>query len=641
MAAEVEFINTTLRYQLRRLRARSRQAGQNNPFARRFFNMVVNNVAGPTPFALQAKVRFKNGKLDTSANSKIEDEWDLWGKKGVCEMSGRFSWNAVQRLLVRTLAVDGELLLRRYRGADFGRHGYQLQMIDVDRLDDLKNEALPGGGAIHMGVEVDAQSRPVAYHILKRKPASWATNPMLRESERILAEDILHLFIPESAEQVRGVPWIYAALLNLVHLGAFEEAAVIAARVGASQMGVIESPDGGKTLADSQVKDEASGNPQINVEPGTFQMLPPGYTVGDGWNPKYPDAAIEPFVKACLRGIAVGCDVAYHNLSGDMEGVNYSSARIAELDERDSWTTLQNFVAEHLHDDIYADWLRMAVLTRALPFDLDRIDNYKRIYWQPKRWAWVDPEKEVNASIKAIEARLKSRTRIISEQGEDIEDTFDEIAAEEQLAADKKVTLPVSPLATTGKPSTDVGGSDGGTAADGGGKARAAAAPTLVLGEGAFQVKAETTCRRRSSRRATCSSMSRCRYRRCASTCHPRRSRTTCAWKRRRRWKSRSRHPLRSARCQRACRNRRPSATATARSSASRRASATRESAEGGSIRPVRRGIEGDVGAARDDGVRYDEPAARDHGAGARHGALQDALPDHRAPRLARTSCWA
>jgi lambda family phage portal protein len=263
MAAEVEFINTTLRYQLRRLRARSRQAGQNNPFARRFFNMVVNNVAGPTPFALQAKVRFKNNKLDTSANSKIEAEWDLWSKKGACELSGRFSWNAVQRLLVRTLAVDGELLVRRYRGAEFGRHGYQLQLIDVDRLDDLKNEALSNGGAIHMGVEVDAQSRPVAYHILKRKPSNWNTNPMLRESERILAEDILHVFIPESAEQVRGVPWIYAALLNLVHLGAFEEAAVIAARVGASQMGVIQSPDGGKTLADSQQTDESSGNPQI------------------------------------------------------------------------------------------------------------------------------------------------------------------------------------------------------------------------------------------------------------------------------------------------------------------------------------------------------------------------------------------
>jgi capsid protein len=64
------------------------------------------------------------------------------------------------------------------------------------------------------------------------------------------ADEIIHVFVPEFAEQVRGVPWMYAALLNLVHLGAFEEAAVIAARIGAANMGFIESPDGGKTLAD-------------------------------------------------------------------------------------------------------------------------------------------------------------------------------------------------------------------------------------------------------------------------------------------------------------------------------------------------------------------------------------------------------
>lgn len=456
LAAETEQINNTLRYQLRRLRARSRQVCQNNPFGKRFAQMVVDNVCGPQPFRLQAKVKYANGKLDVSANRKIESEWNAWGRKGACELSGRWSWNTVQRLLVRTLAVDGELLLRRYRGKSYGRHGYRLQVIDVDRLDDLKNERLSGGGAIHMGVEVDAQSRPVAYHILKRRPSDWVYGVGNRESDRVLAEDILHLFVPESAEQIRGVPWMYAALLNLVHLGAFEEAAVIAARIGASQMGIIEAPDGGAALANSLPTD-AKGNPVITNDPGSFPVLPPGYKVGDGWNPKYPDAAIEPFVKACLRGISVGIGVAYHNLSGDMEGVNYSSARIAELDERDSWMVIQNFVAEHLHDDIYADWLETSALTGALPFDINRIDKYQDIYWQARRWGWVDPEKEVNAALKAIYGRLKSRTRVIAEGGEDIEDVFLEIAAEEQLAKDSKVSLPASAPTESGKPAGEPG----------------------------------------------------------------------------------------------------------------------------------------------------------------------------------------
>lgn len=490
LSSETRFINDTLRYQLRVLRARSRQATQNNPFGRKFVQMVVDNVCGPVPFRLQAKVKFASGELDTSANRRIEDGWTAWGRKGVCEITGRWSWSQMQRLLVRILATDGELLLRRYRGPEYGRGGYQLQVIDVDRLDDLKNKALPDGGAIHMGVEVDSMSRPIAYHILRRKPSQWQSYGAYGrgESDRVSAEEILHLFVPEFADQVRGVPWMYAALLNLVHIGAFEEAAVIAARVGASQMGFIQSPDGTPPPGDG-TKD-AQGNAQITADPGGFPILPPGYQMA-GWNPKYPDAAIEPFLKACLRGVAVGVNVAYHNLSGDMEGVNYSSARIAELDERDSWMSLQSFLSEHLHQDLYDDWLRWQVLNGVLPFDLGRLDKYRAVYWQARRWAWVDPQKEVDAAVTAIEQKLKSRTRVIAEGGEDIEDVFGEIAEEEKLAEKMKIKLPVAGQATA-KPAGSPAGNDGGAAA-GEGKSRGQAPAQVIFAEGAIRISPNVT----------------------------------------------------------------------------------------------------------------------------------------------------
>lgn len=443
---ETEFINTVLRYQLRPLRARARQAAQNNPFARRFTQMVVDNVAGPAPFRLEGKVKNRNGKFDSDANDRIEVEWCTWGKPGNCEITGKWSWNTLQRLLVRNLAVDGELLIRKLRGRQYGRHGFRLQVIDVDRLWEWKNEALADGGAVHMSIEVDQYGKPRNYWILKRKPSQWQIYGYQYDFEVVPADDIIHVFVPEFAEQVRGVPWMYAALLNLVNLGAFEEAAVIAARVGAAAMGVLQSPDGGAQFV-GDGKDE-KGNPQINAEPGTFPILPPGYELNK-WDPKYPDAAMEPFVKACLRGVAAGLGVAYHNLANDLENVNYSSARIGELDERDAWMGLQNFVCEHLHQPLYDEWLEMAVLTGALPFDPARLDKYRSVYWQPRRWAWVDPMKEVGAAIEAINAKIKSRTRIAAEAGDDLEDIFEELEAENEMAADHNLSLePVQPKAT-------------------------------------------------------------------------------------------------------------------------------------------------------------------------------------------------
>jgi lambda family phage portal protein len=407
----------------------------NNAYGKRFAQMVVDNLCGPAPFILQSKIKTARGKLDDMANVRVEAVWKSWSRKGHCEITGQWSLSAVWRLVARVWAVDGEAIIRKYQGPEYGKHGYYLQVIDSDRLDDQKNAKLSNGGAIVMGIEYDATQRPVAYHILKRKPADWDRGQP-RESERVPANEILHLYLPEHAEQGRGVPWMYAAMMELTHLGAFGEAAVIAARVGASQMGVITSPDGGaQMVGDSE---SAQGNPQIDAEPGTFPMLPPGYEM-TSWNPKYPDAAVGPFIKACLRGVAAGLGVAYHNLANDLEGVNYSSARIGELDERDSWQALQGFMIEHLLQPLYEDWLGMQILIGKLPFEYGN-ERYYDVRFQGRRWAWVDPQKEINAAVTAIDAKLKSRSRVVAELGDDFEDVIDELAAEEALLKERKLT---------------------------------------------------------------------------------------------------------------------------------------------------------------------------------------------------------
>lgn len=441
LRSDTEFINTTLRYQLRTLRARSRQATMNNPFARRFAQMVVDNVCGHKPFALESCVKFKTGKDDEKTNDLIEIAYDDWGKKGNCEMTGRWSWAQTQRLMVRLLAVDGEILLRIHKGPEFGPYGFKIQIVDVDRLWEQKNEALKSGGAIHMGIEVDPNGTPVAYHLLKRKPSQWQNVGYTYEFEVVPASEMMHVFIPEAAEQHRGVPWMYAALVNLTNMGAFEEAAVINARIGASQMGFITTPDGDGPPGD---RNDSNGTPEFDVEPGTFRKLADGEVI-ESWNPAFPQAAVEPFIKAMLRGVAAGLGVAYHNLANDLEGVNYSSARIGELDERDSWKVLQAFYIEHLLDPLIGGkWLPQVAIAGKLPFPVASIDKYRALYFQPRRWQWVDPLKETTANLDAIAGKLTSRTRVIAEQGDDIEDVFDELEQEAAMLADRKLSDPVA-----------------------------------------------------------------------------------------------------------------------------------------------------------------------------------------------------
>ncbi len=335
------------------------------------------------------------------------------------------------------MARDGEALIRVIRDKKLP-YGMALQLLEADRLDDAFNAQLDNGNTIRQGVEVDSTLRAVAYYI---KTAHPGENYAVQRAgtERVPAGDIYHLFTPERAEQVRGITWFHAVILRGSVIHAYEEAAVIAAQIGASKVAALERSDDsadmgpGAGMADGM----SGGLPQFKVEAGEMFELPPGYKLSS-WNPDYPHANFESFLKACLRGLAAGMDVAAHNLTGDMTEVNYSSARIAELNEREMWMVLQDWLITSFVQPLYEEWLAINLLTGKITFEMsgkalpaDRYEKFRSASrFQGRRWAWVDPAKEADANAKLLETGLTSRTRLAAEQGEEFDDILDELAQE-------------------------------------------------------------------------------------------------------------------------------------------------------------------------------------------------------------------
>ncbi len=431
------------------IRARSRDLAYNNDYARKFLQMCGTHIIGPTGFTLQSKPLKDDGTIDRLDAASIENGWYAWGKRGICDVSKRLSWCDLEHQLTRAIARDGDAILRMIPGASNG-YGFGVQLLDIDRLDINKNEQLAGERFIKMGVECEKWGEPIAYHLRKRHPGdSFYANFSYYDFERVTASEIVHLYLPERPEQTRGLPWMVSAMLRLQHLGKYDEAAVVAARVGAAKMGWWESPDGnGDALADDK---ESDGTLISEAEPGTIGVGPAGYK----WNsfmPEYPHAQYQMFTRACLRGVASGLGVAYNTLGNDLEGVNYSSIRQGVLEERDNWMVLQRWLSESLHDRIFPQWLRFSLLSGALktksgkPLPLSRFDKFNSATWQGRRWSWVDPEKDIEAGRKAISAGLKSRTMIAAEQGIDLEDVFEDLGRENELATKHGIKIEIDPL---------------------------------------------------------------------------------------------------------------------------------------------------------------------------------------------------
>lgn len=441
-----------LRASLDAVRNRSRDLFKNDSYAVKFGRMVRNNVVGAQGFVLQAAATENDGKADAAANKAIEDAWYRQCRPGNFEVTGKLSGDDFWRTAVTGLARDGEILARKVRGNGRGEFGYQLQLLDPARLDTNHNrEATPGSNAIIMGVEVDSYRAPVAYHLFKSLRPSAGN----RERERVPAAEILHLFLPWDVEQTRGLPWMHAAMHLLRQLGGYREAAVIAARVGASKMGIYTRAEGAEPPHNGE---NAQGEFVTTAEPGTFEVAPDGYELSS-WDPTYPHDQFDVFCKATLRGIASGFGVAYNSLSNDLEGVNFSSIRSGVLEEREEWMVIQAWLIAVALVPVFEDWLSWSlmggsiVLPNGSALPAGKIDKFRVHTWQGRRWQWVDPLKDVQASVTAIDNLLASPQQIAAQTGRDIVDVLDDIQRFRAMAAERGIDLPKpAPAAPAAQP---------------------------------------------------------------------------------------------------------------------------------------------------------------------------------------------
>ena len=442
---------------LRTLRNRARQLARDNDYAAQALRTVQSNVIGKG-IAFQAQVkRQRGGKLDQAVNDQIEQLWAKWSRAKYCHTGGKLSFCDIERLAIRSVAESGEVFIRIIKQSFGGSPvPIALEVLEADWIDDrMTGRTGENGNEIRMGVEVDRWSRPVAYWFLPKHPGDYLVTgtqqAALGNPVRVPADEVIHLFVTTRPGQTRGIPWMASCIKRMHHLAGFEEAEVVRARASSALMGFITSPEG-----ELQGDDVLDGERVSAFEPGVFKYLAPGESVTvPALNA--PDGQFEPFMRAMLRGMSAGLGISYSTISQDYSQTNYSSSRLALLEERDNWRVLQEWMIESFHQRVLEAWMDLAVLSGALQLPLYETDpdRYRQVRWMPRGWSWVDPQKEITALREAEMAGYVTKAEIIAESGGDIEEVFQQRRRELDLAKELDLTFDTSsppPAAPTGQP---------------------------------------------------------------------------------------------------------------------------------------------------------------------------------------------
>lgn len=440
--------------ELKTMRQRSRDLVRNDGNAAGLVESIVNNVGFLKPQSRLNKDAL--GLTDdqvTEYQARFEDIHRKWAPHA--DITGRVNYEEACYLNLHEQVAAGEALVLIRRVAD-DRRPYQVaaEFIDPARLDTPSDKL--SDPKIRHGIEINADGKPVAYWIRKSMAADAIFGVFKSEEyDRIPAtnsfgqKNILHSYEQKRSGQSRGVP-SFASAINLFRdLGEYREAELVAARVGACFSVFIKKHDTGQIGVPTSVN--AQSETEIELQPGLVQSLAVGEEI-ESFNPNRPNSAFDAFTVGLLKTIAHSLGLPFEVVFQAFSGMNYSSARTALLEARRFFQKWQRRLAAKFCQPLWEILLEEAWLKGE--FTAPNFMADKRLWcnveWQPLGWQWVDPVKEVQADIMAVQNNLSTMADVIAAKGRDWEATLNQRAIEEKRR--KALDLPEISLNRGGRP---------------------------------------------------------------------------------------------------------------------------------------------------------------------------------------------
>lgn len=422
------------------IRARARHQIANNAYA-------ANGAGAWEATLVGAGIVAASGHPDAAKRKSVGVALASWNR--VADADGRTDLFGIQAAVARALVADGEAFVHLMTTPE----GLRLRLLPAEMVDESDTRDLPGGGRTVAGVEFDAFGRRVAYWIFPHRPSDIFTSALA--AVRVPADDVLHVFRPLGAGQVRGVSWFAPVLLRLRELDGIEDALAVGVKIAALHAGFLTDLNG--TAAGSPYDGAQSGTVlETGLEPGTLKVLPAGFDV------KFSTPAqvqqVGELLSHEIRAIAAGLGVPAYLVDGDLRQANYSSLRAALVAFRQRAEAIQ---FQTLIPQLVRPIFERAILSLVLSGEINAPDfeanpaDYLAAEFYPPAQPWVDPAKDIKATSDAIDSKLMSRRQAVAALGFNVEDIDAEIAADRARETALGLTSAAAPQSKSGGANAD------------------------------------------------------------------------------------------------------------------------------------------------------------------------------------------
>jgi lambda family phage portal protein len=468
--------------------ARARFLARNNGYAYSAVECFAANLvgAGITPSWKSPLADGGGDNSQTEAALQKKNVHKLWARwTDEADAEGVTDFYGLQKRVARELFIAGEIFVRlrpRYL-SDGLSIPLQLELLPSEQLPLWLNLQLDNGNTIRQGIEFDKIGRRVAYHFWRVNPGDLTLTPKFGERVRIPASQILHVYDPLEGGQIRGLSRLTPAIVTLWMLDLYDDAELDRKKTAALFSVFIKRPDPDGNFFDGEKSPGSVGSPGspgndqdgdvgVTLQPGTAHVLTPGESV-DVAAPADVGQSYEPYQYRTLTRVCAALGLPYAGVTGDMVKANYGNQRAAMIEARRRAESLQHSVVVfQFCRPIFRAFMDWAHIGGALNFDgyADDPSDYLEMSWIPPRWMWIDPLKDRQAEVLAVDAGFKARSQVIEEEGGDAAEVDQRIADDKARAERLGLNFSGVPSVRTligSDPVNDDGGADTGNEEDG------------------------------------------------------------------------------------------------------------------------------------------------------------------------------
>jgi len=393
-------------------------------------------------------------------------EWAFARWCNFADAAGQLHFADLQLLGLRTMLSQGEMLHlavtlpERERIALGSPFSLAIQAVRPQRLQTPADLVIDP--YIRDGIRFSASGRPLSYFIANPAPGfqdSFASCDSLTSADfseipwgSVGRRNVFHLFRREEEEQTRGISAFAPGIALFRNLSDALNNELMSQAIAASFSVFIatETPS---------VRPYTENGEETEEEGERYERFDPGrvYYGSQGQKPQMlesnrPGSNFAAFVEIILRAMAASQGIPYETLAKDYSKTNYSSMRAA-LNE--AWKVYQFYRAWFGRNYCQPIWemvceeavLRgMVKLPQGAPSFFAARDLWCNADWRGPARGFVDPVKEVQAIILALQNHLMTYGEAWAERGGDFDEAVETMLAEKktlrELQASQKKLVP-------------------------------------------------------------------------------------------------------------------------------------------------------------------------------------------------------